>query len=98
MSDIDNQIEKYVKHFQKKTNLDSIKKEEIDKVLISDKYFEFIDNVYNYFNSKKGSKKHENKERLAIECYLDADEAITHFWKELLGTNLTEEIRSHLKI
>jgi len=45
-----------------------------------------------------GSDKEENKERLAIECYLDADEAITHFWKKLLGNNLTEEIRAHLKI
>lgn len=99
MKDLEKEIEKYVIYFKKKRNLDTLNTEEVNKVLISQKYFEFIDNVYEYFNSKKGLDKENNNERLAIECYLDADEAINHFWKKLLGrNNLTDARRTQLQI
>jgi len=99
MKDLEKEIEKYVIYFKKKRDLDTLNSEEINKILISQRYFEFIDNVYDYFNSKKGMDKENNNERLAIECYLDADEAINQFWKKLLGRkNLTDSIRTKLQI
>jgi hypothetical protein len=99
MNELDEEIRKYVKYFRKKRDLDSLNTEEINKVLISEKYFEFIDNVYKYFNHKNGVGTEASKERLAIECYLDADEAINQFWSKLLGSNnLTDAVRAQLKI
>ncbi|MBD3199251.1 MAG: hypothetical protein GF316_04480 [Candidatus Lokiarchaeota archaeon] len=97
MKNIQEEMDKYITYFKKKKRFEFGDKEEINKILNSEKYFEFIDTVYNYYNSQINPDA-QSKERLAIQCYLDADETINSFWIRLLGNNINDEIKNHLKI
>jgi hypothetical protein len=91
------ELEKYVAYFKKKTDLSDLDIDNINKILNSDKYSEFIDFVYDYYNSKV-SPNNPNKERLSIECYLDVDGTINNFWHMLLGVEQYEKFKSKLGI
>jgi len=95
MINLNEEIQKYISYFKKK--LYSFNQEEIDQILTSNKYFQFINTIYDYFNSKVVSNN-SGKERLNIECYLDADEVINKFWLDLLGNKINDSIKSYLKI
>ncbi|TXT61969.1 MAG: hypothetical protein BAJALOKI1v1_1060004 [Promethearchaeota archaeon] len=95
MIDLNRQIQDYLAYFKKKYV--QFNQEEIDQILTSDKYFKFINMVYDYFNSNVASNNN-GKERLSIECYIDAEETINKFWLKLLGNKLNENIKSYLKI
>jgi len=91
------ELEKYVAYFKKKTDLSALDNDSINKILNSDKYSEFIDFVYDYYNSKI-SPSIDNKERLSIQCYLDVDDAINSFWHMLLGVEQYEKLKSKIDI
>jgi hypothetical protein len=93
MDELNENIQQFIKYFRKKANFSEDNLEEVNKILTSDKYSEFIDSVYKHFNKKL--KPGEG--RLAIQYYLDADEIITSFWDELLGENMSEAYRTYLK-
>jgi hypothetical protein len=97
MTNLQRVINNYIEYFKEKENLVGKSTEEIEKILNSEKYDELIDRIYEYYNSRV-PKNGENKERLSIEYYLSADEQINKFWIQLLGENLTDEIRSKLKL
>lgn len=97
MQDIKDEIEKYVSYFVKKKKLKFNSKKEIDQVLTSQKYFEFVDKVYNFYNSQISTNV-DPKERLSIECYYDVDQAINSFWNRLLGNKFSEKIKTILKL
>lgn len=94
---VNEELEKYVAYFKKKTDLSDLDTDNINKILNSDKYSEFIDFVYDYYNSKI-SPSNTNKERLSIQCYLDVDGAINSFWHMLLGIDQYEKFKSKLGI
>lgn len=95
MANLEEEIQKYLSYFKKK--LYYFNQEEIDQILISDNYFKFINTVYDYFNSQVASNN-TGKQRLNIECYIDADEVINKFWLDLLGNKINDSIKSYLKI
>jgi len=97
LQDIKDEIEKYVSYFVKKKKLKFNSKKEIDQVLTSQKYFEFVDKVYNFYNSQISTNV-DPKERLSIECYYDVDQAINSFWNRLLGNKFSEKIKTILKL
>lgn len=92
---IQHDIEHYVSKFR--SGLKKFDQEEINKILTSDDYFKFINTVYDYFNEQIPSKNNGG-ERLSIECYIDAEQAINDFWLELLGKNANDSLKSYLKI
>lgn len=94
---ISDKLEKYVAYFRKKTDLSNLDLQALNKILNSDKYSEFIDFVYDYYNSKV-NPDNPNKERLSIQCYLDVDAVINNFWHMLLGVKLYEQFKSKLGI
>jgi len=93
MDEFNENVQQFIKYFRKKAHFSEDNLEEVNKILSSDKYSEFIDSVYKHFN--KQLKPGEG--RLAIQNYLEADEIITSFWDELLGENMSEAYRAHLK-
>jgi hypothetical protein len=97
MTNLQRVINNYIEYFKEKENLVGKNIEEIEEILNSEKYDELIDKIYEYYNSRVPSNG-EKKERLSIEYYLSADEQINKFWIQLLGENLTDEIRSKLKL
>ena len=93
MEEIINEIEKYVNYF-KKEKLQVNNREDINKILNSQKYFDFIEFVYNHYNSKIQSKKNI---RLCPQCYFDADRTIDYFWELLIDEKLIIEFKSKSK-
>lgn len=97
MSDIKEEIEKYVNYFKKKRKYNFNNKDDIDQVLTSDKYFEFVDTVYGFYNSQLCPNT-PSQERLSLECYFEADQAIDLFWHRLLGKKFSEKVKSRIKL
>lgn len=97
MTNLQRVINNYIEYFREKENLKGKSLQEIEQILNSDKYDELIQDIYDYYNSRVPSNG-EKKERLSIEYYLSADEQINKFWIQFLGDNLTDEIRSKLKL
>ncbi|MEJ2251789.1 MAG: hypothetical protein P8Y97_19295 [Candidatus Lokiarchaeota archaeon] len=96
MDELDEQIDKFVRYFKRKTNLDRYNLEEIDKILTSDKYSEFIDSIYKYYNNKAENPPNYDG-RLSIQHYMEVDHVINTFWDLLLGEHMNEKYRMHLK-
>jgi hypothetical protein len=96
MDKLNENMEKYVNYFKKKSDLTDYNLDKLNNILTSEKYLEFIDLVYNYFNQKSNNSESENG-RLAIRCYLEADQIISSFWKQLLGEEMSEKFHNHLK-
>ncbi len=97
LSHIKEEIERYVDYFIKKKRYKFINTEEIDQVLTSNKYLEFVDTVYNFYNTQR-SPNIPIEERLSIQCYFEADQAINSFWKRLLGDKFNNKIKSKLNL
>ncbi|MBY9005355.1 MAG: hypothetical protein KGD63_01200 [Candidatus Lokiarchaeota archaeon] len=93
MSHIKEEIERYVNYFKRKKKYKFTNKEEIDQVLTSDKYLEFVNTVYNFYNTLK-SLDTPSEERLSIQCYFEVDQAINSFWNQLLGKKFSEKVNS----
>ena len=84
-----------MKYFRE--NYDTEEKSEIDKILTSEKYADFIEMVYNYHNSKV-QKEPSDKTRLCLRCYQDADRTINYFWSQLLRNKPERKTISPLEI
>lgn len=101
MEDIKPDIVRFIDFFkhEKKLSGNHIEEciEEINQILISHKYLDFINYIYDYYNSRI-MPINKCKMRLLPQCYTDADNAIEHFWDLLLGKDLNNEYKSLLKI
>lgn len=95
MDEIKVDIEKFVNYFKNKRRFRIDNVEQIDKILTSQKYLDFINTIYSYYNSKVGAT---DNYRLSPLCYLDADRAINYFWEFLLVSDLNKKLKSKLKL
>ncbi len=93
MIDIKVEIGKYVNYFEKK-NIQERGIKGIQELLNSREYSNFINTVYDYYNSKV---KSINGFRLDPRCYVDAKRTIDQFWDLLLDDELKTEFISNLK-
>ncbi len=94
MIEIESVLGKYVNYFleNKKFQMNNIN--QINKILNSKEYGNFIDVVYNYYNSKL---KSNDNYRLNPQFYIDANRTIDQFWDLLLDEELNTEFKSNLK-
>lgn len=95
MSYVKYEIEKYVNYFKKKRKFKISNIEEINRILNSQKYYDFINKVYSYYNLKAQSKENI---RLCPQYYIDVNKIIDYFWELLLGNKLYNEFKSSLKL
>jgi hypothetical protein len=70
---------------------------EINKILNSKEYFEFIDKLYDYHNLKNNNNCQSEEIRLCLQCYSEVDRTINFFWEQLLGPELHKKFQSNLK-
>lgn len=98
MSEIKLELRKYLKHFKNKKRYQIKDVKEINKILNSEEYFEFINKVYEYHNLKKNFKPHTIEGRLCLQCYSEANRTINSFWEQLLGSELNKELQSDIKL
>jgi len=94
MLEIENKLRKYVDYFlkSKKFRVNNIDK--INEIINSKEYGNFINSVYNYYNSKL---KPQNNSRLNPQFYIDANRTIDQFWDLLLDEKLKNEYKANLK-
>ncbi len=99
MLTLTNEVEKFVKKFKKKIDFEVDLKTQMNKILISKKYNDFINLVYDYYNSKvekEFSGEVPKNERLHIQCYADVDKTINYFWELLLGKKVLKKFHSNI--
>ena len=86
-------LEHHVALFKKKKKFQINHLSEIDKILNSIEYSNFINKVYEFFN------KHVPRVdgRLALKYYSDANNIIDQFWNLLLGNDLNKEFISDIQ-
>ena len=94
MIEIESVLGKYVNYFLENKNFQMHNIDQINKILNSKEYGNFIDVVYNYYNSKL---KSNDNYRLNPQFYIDADRTIDQFWDLLLDEELNTEFKSNLK-
>ncbi len=94
MIEIESVLGKYVNYFLEKKNFQMNNINQINKILNSKEYGNFIYVVYNYYNSKL---KSNDNYRLNPHFYIDADRTIDRFWDLLLDEELSTEFNSNLK-
>jgi len=83
MNDLIDIINSFVMYFKNKKKYRIDKKEDLNKILLSEKYNEFINILYNYYNLKK---QPNTKLRLSPQCYIDVNKKINYFWEQLIET------------
>ena len=88
-------VEKFVNYFKRKKKFIIEEIEEINNIINSQKYYDFINEIYNYYNSKV---KSNSQIRLSPQCYTDAGQTIDYFWDLLLGHKLNNKFKAELKI
>jgi len=81
-------INSIVMYFKNKKKFRINKKEDLNKILLSEKYEELINILYKYYNLKK---QPNTELRLSPQCYRDVNKKINYFWKQLLGTKWCNE-------
>lgn len=95
MEELEIKLLDFVSYFKKNYRVSD--KSEVNKILNSKKYAEFIDMVYGYFNSKLVREEAEQV-RLHLECYQDADKTIEQFWSMLSGEKLGNSLNNRVRL
>ena len=83
-----NEIESYVEFFKKKRKFQISSIEGIKNILNSQKYYDFIEKLYNYYNTKVQLKENI---RLSPKCYHEVNQRIDYFWESLLDNKSINE-------
>jgi len=83
----------YIHIFKKKKKFDLKNIEDVENIINSEEYLDFINAVYKFSNSKTRS----DNERLQIRSYSNADEIINQFLELILGKELYHNYTSHLQ-